>query len=352
MLKKISKKIALITLCCAFTLLNLNSVSANNTFSNEDYEKAVSSFIYTFEDLKTPKVSFNRVLKDVNDDESFVLLNVGENGYAVVAKDSDMILEIKEGSREELIGEKEYYICAETFLSEDEYIKEKNMRTDVFSDVRLRLNEINKIKANNFEYENSKALFNDPVIDVMPDQLKGGKRVGINESSMEMFAKKSGPWFNSTGICGSIAAATMVTYLDGHVNSNFIKQPYSLTSDDHARWIINLFIPEIENHGIGSTAGSVASGIQRACYKVNNKSTVVGFTTSSESTIKSKLGNGYPVVLELPGYKNDVYGGSHMVCAFAYVDYNGYLWFHATDNWGNMAWINRNWLGKGIYLTI
>lgn len=348
------KKIKIILISCllCFMGIKLNDVKAEETFSENDYIKAVSSFIYTFDEKDDVTVSFDRYLKDVNNKESFVLLSIGEDGYAVIAKDSDMILEIRYGAKAEIVGDNSYYVSAGEFLSEQEYNSETRKRSDTFADARQRLNNINNEKGKKFVYDETLTRGSGgSVIEKKPSHINGGTEIGIPESRFKMFAKKSGPWHNSDGNCGSIAAANMITYLDIYVNSNFIKQPYSITSDAHASWIINLFTPEIEILGLGSTPASVASGTQRACYKVNNKSTVVGFTTSSEATMKSKIASGYPVVLELPGHKNNVYG-AHMVCAFKYVDYNGYLWFQASDNWSHLAWINRNWVGKGVYVTI
>lgn len=346
------KKIKIILISCllCFMGIKLNDVKAEETFSENDYIKAVSSFIYTFDDKDDVSVSFDRYLKDVNNKESFVLLSIGEDGYAVIAKDSDMILEIRYGAKAEIVGDNLYYVSAGEFLSEQEYSSETRKRSDTFADARQRLNDINNEKGIKFVYDET--LTRGKVIEDKPSHINGGTEIGIPSSRMEMFAEKSGPWHNSDGNCGSIAAANMITYLDKYVNRNFIKQPYDISSYSHAKWIVNLFTSEIEILGLGSTPASVASGTQRACYKVNNKSTVVGFTTSSEAIMKSKIASGYPVVLELPGSRNDVYVKAHMVCGYRYVDYNGYLWFQASDNWGYLAWINRNWVGKGVYVTI
>lgn len=352
------KTLLVLSVILSMISLFLYPMSANNLdMIEEDYEKIISSFIYTFDEVEET-VKFDKYLYDIDNKESFALLIIGEQGYGVVAKNSDMILEVRYESDIQNIKENDFYIGGGCFINKAElstFIKDTNKK-NIVDDARKRNKHIKNEKERKFKYKNeniSRAAVGS-VVKTKPSQLTGGKEIGVADSRMTMYQKmvwRNNSQYSKNGVCGSIAAATMVTYHDMYISASYIKQPYSCTSDAHAKWIINYFKKhcEILSNG-GSTPTSVTNGITRAIYNLNNKSSIVAYKTSSESTVKSKVKAGRPVVLELPGIKQNPYG-AHMVCAYKYVDYNGYLWYKASDNWGNLAWINRNWVGQAIYLN-
>ncbi len=330
-------------------------LALESEMTEKDYENIVSSFIYSFDNIEE-KVTFHKFLRDIDNVEAYALLDIGSEGYAVVAKDSDLILEIRFQTSVQDIQDKEFYISAGCFINKNDLkkLKSDTKKQDKINELRDKNKKIKKEKKRKFEYKAISRGTTGSVVLNKPSQLNGGTEVGVSDSRMTLYQKAA--WRNNSqysrdGVCGSIAAATMVTYHDMYVSSSYINQPYNCSTDDHAKWIINHFKKycEVLSNG-GSTPYSVANGITRALYALDNKSSKVGNQTSSESTIKSKIKAGRPVVLELPSVKPNPYG-AHMVCAYKYVDYNGYLWFKASDNWGNLAWINRNWVGQGIYLN-
>ncbi len=356
-LKKTKSNIILrIVVIFSICISSICSVCATeNKMTKSYYEDVVLSFIYTF-DKCVDDVKFNKYINDIEDEESYVLLDVGESGYAVVAKDSDMILEIRYQLPDNDIKTKDIYIGAGTFIDKQELkeIKLDEKSQDKLSALKNKNKQIKQEKSKKFKYNSISRDTSGSVVLNKPLQLSGGTEIGISDSRMTLYqgnAWRNDSQYSSDGICGSIATATMVTYHDIYVSSSYINQPYGCTTDNHARWIINHFKEycEVLSNG-GSTPYSVANGITRALYALNNQSSVVGHQTSSESTIKNKIGVNRPVVLELPSIKPNPYG-AHMVCAYKYVDYDGYLWYKASDNWGNLAWINRNWVGQCIYIN-
>ena len=355
--KKIKSNVSLMIV----TILSLCLTNFYPVFGSEyemvkkDYEKIVTSFIYSFDNIEE-EVKFKKFLRDIDNVEAYALLDIGNEGYAVVAKDSDLILEIRYKTSMKDIQDKEIYMSAGCFIDKNDLKKIKSdiENQDKINELRNKNQKIKLEKETKFKYKDVSKGATGTVILTKPSQLNGGTEVGVSDSRMTLYQRDA--WRNNSqysrdGVCGSIAAATMVTYHDMYVSSNYIIQPYDCSTDAHARWIINHFkgYCEILSNG-GSTPYSVANGITRALYALNSKSAIVGNQTSSESTIKSKIKAGRPVVLELPSVKPNPYG-AHMVCAYKYVDYNGYLWYKASDNWGNLAWINRNWVGQGIYLN-
>jgi hypothetical protein len=147
-----------------------------------------------------------------------------------------------------------------------------------------------------------------------------------------------------------------LTYIDQYINGNVIvNAPYSYPSRNYASWIILKLRPEIDEPLPGAFASDIIAGIKwfySTDYSNITGSTLTPKKSTSESVYKSNIKDQYPVIMYLDQVKSDytVYG-LHWVCAYKYVDYDDKLWFKAADNWGNLAWINRNWIGCIVYFS-
>lgn len=94
-------------------------LALESEMTEKDYENIVSSFIYSFDNIEE-KVTFHKFLRDIDNVEAYALLDIGSEGYAVVAKDSDLILEIRFQTSVQDIQDKEFYISAGCFINKND----------------------------------------------------------------------------------------------------------------------------------------------------------------------------------------------------------------------------------------
>lgn len=99
----------------------------------------------------------------------------------------------------------------------------------------------------------------------------------------------------------------------------------------------------------GSTTFKVANCMNSIMYADYPTSGHSSSTIASESTYKSKIKGGNPVIFFLPSWKANAYDGEHFVMGYKYVDYNGALWFKAYDNWSGTN--NREWYICNLKIT-
>lgn len=306
----------------------------------------IRSFIYTFDGLDL-EVNYIRDLKDINNNVSFSLYQVDENGYAILTKNNSNIVEISYGNFPG--DDKMYYVGAGDFkISLIDYANNQLMTVeDNYSNDNENIIQATEAILNEkvvFQYDNSTgiSLLSTRPYPSKPSVISGGVEVGITDSNMDIF--NGSVWINYGNQCGAYAAAVMITYMDKYHGGKYFKESGSYSSGA----IIERLKEDITGMSSANTLVYAMNRIFLEDYPSGGKH---GTVTSSETTYKNKIANSYPVCLLLQSTKQSPYG-NHWVCAYKYVDYNGALWFKAHDNWaGNnhRGWINRNWIYNGVY---
>lgn len=354
--------------------MKATSGELKNLSIQSDYhaiEKMIESFVYTF-DNEIVDASFSKFLLDQNGNQTFGLFILDTGGYAVVVFENQMISElIVHANNTSFLDNAVYYLGPGSFFSNDEFTLNENNQQLNTVDVSLyssllSASPIDKILSEenpNFIYSESPyQLRMSPVI-AKPSVIVGGTEIGIIDSRMAEYKKEE--WQNDNdvgkdylylgqGICGTIATSIALSYIDKYVNSNVIvNAPYVFPSFNYANWLIMKLKYIIEPPVPGSFASDIINGITWFYGTANSNvsgTTLAPISSISESTYKSNIQAGYPVIMYLDIYSQDVAPyGLHWVTAYRYVDYNGALWFKAADTWGNLAWINRNWIGQVVY---
>lgn len=371
-------KKSLIILILLFSLsspVNARNFDRTTTEINHKYsniEKMLESFVYTF-DGEIVKATFSKTLRDINGTHSFGLFNLNTNGYAVVAIENQMISELVVAANEtSFLENAKYYLGPNTFISNKEFesLKSSSNLSMLRNNVKTNYSDIVQSTNNLLSESNPDFIYDDstiqqkmsPVI-TKPSVIVGGTEVGIVDAKMTEFKKVE--WQNNNangkdylylgqGICGTIATSIALTYIDNHINSNVVvNSPYPFPSYSYATWLIMKLKNVIEPPVPGSFANDIINGITWFYGTTNSNisgTTLAPISSYSESTYKSNISSGYPVIMYLDVYSQDINPYSlHWVTAYRYVDYNGALWFKAADTWGNLAWINRNWVGEVVY---
>lgn len=352
----------------------INAITDNNV--NLNIEDMLESFVYTF-DNEVIDATFLKNLKDVNGNESFGLFEFNTGGYAVVSINNHLISELVVNANDiSFIGDSSYYLGPGYIVNDVEYqsLMMNHEPISYFRSIDNGLNGVytstNKLLSEenpNFIYDNSIKDTRMSVITTKPSIIVGGTEVGIADSRMTEFTKVE--WQNNNtggknylfdyfgnkyGICGTISTSVALTYIDKYKNSNVIvNSPYTFPSYNYAVWLIMKLKNMIEPPLPGSFASDIINGITWF-YSTSNSNitgtTLAPISSTSESTYKSNISTGYPIIMYLDVINQDLSPyGLHWVTAYRYVDYNGALWFKAADNWGNLAWINRNWIGNVVY---
>lgn len=336
------KKIIRSLLVLGIILSNINIVFAQDDINNTNNIDMIRSFIYTFDD-RIEDVSFSRYLKDIYGNDSFILYQVGDNGYAVTTKETGNIIEVSYDNFPS--SNCIYYVGAGDFVDNIINTITLDSNADEMESIKESTDKILSEEPITFQYENSTdnniATIGRPYRST-PKYVKGGTIVGISDSQMNIFNGKN--WINTTKQCGAYAAAVMITYMDKYHGGKYFKESGSYASGN--------VIDRLKKNITGtSTASQLVYAINTVFLEDYPKGGKHGIVTTSESTYKSKIKSKYPVCLLLLTVKQSGYG-DHWVCAYQYIAYNGALWFKVHDNWsGNdhRGWVNPNWIYKGVY---
>lgn len=339
------KRKILVLLCVTFSFMmfttNIKAVDTKNV------EEQIRAFIYTFDDLET-NVKFVRDLKDINNNYSFSLYEIEHKGFAITTKETGNIVDVVYEDMPS--ASKIYYVGPNTFVESITVNKGRSAGTLDSLKIKEQTDKILNDEKIDFTLERTQSKARKIYGDSKPSIIQGGTEVGIAESRMDLFQYNY--WVNTGSLCGAYTAAAMLSYMDKYINSNYIKETVSITSNyDYAQYILGRTKKYIT--GTSTTFG-VISCLNNIMYADYPKSGHSANSTASESTYKSKIKAGYPVILFLPSYKNNTYGTGHFVMAYRYVDYKGSLWFKAYDNVAgskNCGWISRGWIENGIYVV-
>jgi hypothetical protein len=358
----------------------------NNKLRFEKIDEIIESFVFTYDNAIVDAI-YETTLKDVFGSKSFGLFRIEDKGYAVVTLTNMSIVEINVDGQNSsaFLASTKYYLGPNIFMSTDDFNillneEQSTMSSQLIDPLtnRVSLDAVRettrKILAeqNDFiflsnEGDNLVSINMSPII-VKPAIIVGGSEVGqYSDSSMALF--KNEEWHNDNdgskdylfnflgfefGICGTISTAMALTVLDKYKNTSIIvNQPYQYPDPNYAEWLIMLLKPKIEPPLPGSFGSDIISGINWF-YSSNYSSRISPYftpvETSSESIYMTSIQNGIPTILYLDVVDSNLSPyGLHWVMAYKYVNYNGALWFKAADNWGNLAWINRNWIGSAVY---
>ena len=342
------KKILLLS--TVFTIL-INILTTPIYGKTNDYSETIRSFIYTF-DGKNVSVEYIKDLKDINNSYSYQLYCVDTTGYAVVTRNTQNIIEINYSNIPST--DKDYYISPGEFWNANDY-KIFNNNISLLKATDTNINSIYQTTSTilnekhvNFNLEAVEENNNTRVTVVnrpypnIPSIIKDGVTVGIQDSNMDTF--NGDKWINEHNQCGAYASAVMITYMDKYHGGNYFKETGSYEQGS--------VLDRLKNKITGySSANQVLNAINTIFLEDYPNGGKHGTVTSTENTYKSKIKSKYPVCLLLQTSHGSSYG-DHWVCAYQYVDYNGYLWFKVHDNRsGNnhRGWVNRNWIYKGIY---
>lgn len=336
-MKKIINTLLASFLIFSFSLVNTKALSRDEIIHN------ISSFIYTFDNIETD-ISYIRDLKDINNNSSFELYEMKDLGYVVVAKTNGNIVDIQYGEMPD--AESCYYLGPTQFATE--LVSTKSLTNEV-NHIKDATESILNEESIQFDFESEIQTRGKPNPS-KPSVIAGGTEVGIAESRMNLFTDDV--WIVKGDICGAYMGAAMVSYMDKYFGGNYIKEKYTINSSaTYGNYIIGRFKKHITG---GVTTFKLIHAINSILIEDYPKGGKTGTSTATESTYKSKIRGGRPVILLLkenaPG---NSYGG-HFVLAYKYVDYNGALWFKAYDGWeGNSlkGWINRHWILNGVYLN-
>lgn len=339
-MKKIINTVLALFLIFSFSLVDTNALN------RDEIIHSISSFIYTFDNIEAD-VTYVRDLKDINNNYSFELYEIKELGYAVIAKTNGNIVDIQYGEMPDT--DSLYYLGPTKFASE--LVSTRSAETNT-TDITLIKNATEMIlneESVDFDFQSTIQTRGKPN-PTKPSVISGGTEVGIAESRFNLFTNDV--WIVRGDICGAYMGAAMVSYMDKYFGGNYIKEKYTIDSSaTYGNYIIGRFKQQITG---GVTTFKLINAINTVMMADYPKGGKTGTSTATESTYKSKIKAGRPMIFLLNAYAPGNSYGGHFVLAYRYVDYNGYLWFKAYDGWsGNnlKSWINRNWISNGIYLN-
>lgn len=333
-------------LVCAMTLLlSISCVIPVKSLNNEVHEETIRSFVYSF-DNKIVDVEYIRILKDINNQDSFELYKIDDDGYAIMTIGNENIVEITYSdfptdSLTYYLGPGAFYEELPTAVSmyslnHNEELKEsiENMKDTVHQFLNEQHIE--------FEYTNTERSTHTRPYPNQPSEISGGTSLGLDDSDMDIF--NGTDWASSNDRCGAWAAAVMITCMDKFHGGKYFKESGSYSTGN----IISRLTSQITGYSNANQVINAINTIFLADYPSGGKH---GSSTSNVNTIKTKISNDYPVCLLLQTFLGSGYG-NHWVCAYRYVEYNGATWYKVHDNWSednHRGWVKAGWVYKGVY---
>ncbi len=357
-MKKFFKTVAIGLL--VLSSFSANNVSASNEVNYTEHEQLIESFIYTF-DHEEVEATFFKKLKDVFGNESFLLFNLSNGGYAVITKENMAISEISPRSLNDFvnINDISYYLGAGRLLTESEFsatmistVNSNNATAESIDSIMKNTESI--LNENPLEFIETKSGTGDYVL----TKPINGTEYGISSSHtlIRDFAKEK--WENNStnfgdlvyffnGICGSIAASMLITFYDYEYDDNLIDEEYSHMNSNYPYWIVSQMVDYVDGSFSGALATEIVTGINNF-IEDNCGSQYTATYTYAVNTVKSKLKDEYPVIVNT-GFDENPYG-LHYMLAFSYVSNSEELWYHAADNHGHLAWVNDAWAEFFVYL--
>lgn len=157
------------------------AIGTTTCYAEDDYNiNLIRSFIYTFDGLDL-EVNYIRDLKDINNNVSFSLYQVDENGYAILTKNNSNIVEISYGNFPG--DDKMYYVGAGDFkISLIDYANNQLMTVeDNYSNDNENIIQATEAILNEkvvFQYDNSTgiSLLSTRPYPSKPSVISGGGR--------------------------------------------------------------------------------------------------------------------------------------------------------------------------------
>lgn len=333
---------------CLFSFLSVfivisSLINVNATVENKNDVEMIRAFAYTFDD-KIVDVEFFKELKDIEGNKTYNLYKINESGYAVVTING-VLSEIHYESDASMYDQEvEYYIGPALFVNQIDYnelvflpniisvasvINGDNYESESFIQSLIEMNNAMLNQEISIKYEEVVEVNSRPN-PTKPFVISGGTEIGISDTNFTAQGFGSFPWVNEDNNCGPYAAAAMLAYLNRfgskiYFNNNSGSTLYSVA---YHQWIIKQLKSLTANVPIigGALTSALNTGVTKFLNANKQSNTVYGIKTSSESTFKSVISSGKPIVLSMLNHPNY---GNHFVCAYKYVDYNGALWYKA-----------------------
>jgi hypothetical protein len=361
--------LSLLMICLIIPVRPVYSLFDSTTVSLSEKMNNALMTIEQIEFLEQKSVSImnQTVLFDISDEPSYILSTFSEGGYAIsningviAIYDLDTKIvpfsEIKDKQKKIFAGPLMYFI-EETPSS----LKRIDANTIIDkSSIKKGDIEQNSIYVN-LVVENSNSLVPETGTEKM--LATSGVITGLPETRFARYS--SGKWINSSsnyppsqgypsgGICGTIASAVMLDYLDVYVQNTTVPDFIKLASDSTPGYLITSLYPMIDKGKNGTIPLDLSNGIENWAMLVQSGilTTELSMTTTF-SLAKKYINLGRPIAIGLLTMLGSTYG-DHWVTVYKYQDngiypfYTSYYW--AVDNHGSYtARINVNWTAGAV----
>lgn len=290
---------------------------------------------------------------DIFENPSFIYIIFADGGYTMVsALNGRIIMYVLESGSlpyknvEDKV--KKYFGGPYMFLSEFDidHFKDEHLNSIVRKEVIINsITDDYLIKSSEFNRIDS----NRPI---ESEQLSLSLTSWIGISETRFLRYNSGLWINNgqhgypgNGICGTIATAILMAYLDDYVNDKYIPSSIRVRSSTSPGTLITTLAPLID--GATNYTGTYPSDLYvgSSNYFLNNSVSVIhNFGSTTFSTAKTVINSGRPIAIGLLSALGSSYG-NHWVTAYQYED-GSYLndYYKVIDNWGNYkATISVGW---------
>lgn len=228
-------------------------------------------------------------LYNFNDEIGYLYYNYGNEGYLIYELESNLIVEVGHSQNNYILSGTEIYYYNGPLSY---YQKVENGFLNLKTNQVVPMEDATISKANPTNLPTTYAVV--PTIETVTVQ---------NTRFLPTYDD------NDRGICGSIAAAIWLMYMDKQVNGNYVKS----SLEDEAKLIANLE-PRIEGMIPGSTLKDLKAGLQEYLNDTGVSHTIYGVAWNS-STYMNKINSNRPLII---GLDSDPDYGNHWVVGYGY----------------------------------
>ncbi len=366
----------LLTLLFTLTLINnhfspVEALEIGTDLSGFESDKQKFVITKQVEALEQRVVSVNNqtILYDISDNPTYLLTEFNEGGYVISTRNTGVFViydldtkiipykNIEKNKRKIFGGPLSYFVDTQ----DNSYLDlERNViiSKELITSLQIRRNSALLLQENHF-YD---AIMNSDY----QKKINLNSSIGIDSSRFSNYS--SGKWINnktnypiaqgypSGGICGTIATAIMIAYIDDYKDNTVVPSIIRAYRSSTPASLITSLYQHIDEGRNGTLPVHVFNGVW-SWFLDNNPSIVsnYSFLSSSATTFtqaKTSINKGYPVVIGLLKMLGSPYE-NHWVTAYRYQDNGIYpfytSYYYVVDNHGSYtARINVNWTAGSV----
>lgn len=330
------QKVKKMLMCLLFIILCVNKDISN--LSAKELEVLSKDEIDTIErnasilGEREINIKYTKVLNDINNDPTYVLGVLNNNGYLIASVENLNISELCSDDDANpysgYLNENLVYAGQYNYFYRDE----EGIR-DVVTNALVTMEPDEEVFLANSRFLESKFSAN--------VSTRAFAWTGISESRFSRYAN----WINRTGHCGPYAAASLLAYYDDYISDSVIPGSIRSRNSTSAGTLIDKLIA-LTPQASGTLPNHVSSGITSFTQKYSTRSDIKTSTNlyGTWARVVNSCKRSRPICVGMTSLAGSKYGNHWVTVYQVKEDSSGKGWYKCVDNHGKYnAIIETSW---------